>query len=88
MSRSDLKPANLLVNQNCDLAICDFGLARGVTDSPQPAWSMDGMEGESVLHDGMDEEEAAAGGAGDAHGTPHIAPGGSVDAKTLYVVTR
>ena len=26
----DLKPANLLVNSNCELAICDFGLARGV----------------------------------------------------------
>lgn len=26
----DLKPSNLLVNANCDLAICDFGLARGV----------------------------------------------------------
>jgi serine/threonine protein kinase len=24
----DLKPANILVNENCDLAICDFGLAR------------------------------------------------------------
>lgn len=24
----DLKPANLLVNMNCDLQICDFGLAR------------------------------------------------------------
>jgi mitogen-activated protein kinase 1/3 len=24
----DLKPANLLVNNNCDLKICDFGLAR------------------------------------------------------------
>lgn len=24
----DLKPANLLVNENCDLKICDFGLAR------------------------------------------------------------
>lgn len=27
----DLKPSNLLVNSNCDLSICDFGLARGVT---------------------------------------------------------
>jgi serine/threonine protein kinase len=26
----DLKPSNLLVNGNCDLKICDFGLARGV----------------------------------------------------------
>ena len=25
----DLKPSNLLVNKNCDLKICDFGLARG-----------------------------------------------------------
>ena len=24
----DLKPANLLLNSNCDLKICDFGLAR------------------------------------------------------------
>ena len=29
----DLKPGNLLVNKNCDLKICDFGLARGVDDS-------------------------------------------------------
>jgi len=26
----DLKPSNLLVDANCDLSICDFGLARGV----------------------------------------------------------
>ena len=24
----DLKPGNLLVNANCDLTVCDFGLAR------------------------------------------------------------
>ena len=24
----DIKPGNLLVNQNCDLKLCDFGLAR------------------------------------------------------------
>jgi len=28
----DLKPSNLLLNSNCDLKICDFGLARGVED--------------------------------------------------------
>lgn len=26
----DLKPSNLLVNSNCDLKVCDFGLARAV----------------------------------------------------------
>jgi len=26
----DLKPSNLLLNSNCDLKICDFGLARGL----------------------------------------------------------
>ena len=28
----DLKPSNLLLNANCDLKICDFGLARGFTE--------------------------------------------------------
>ena len=27
----DLKPRNLLINANCDLKICDFGLARAIT---------------------------------------------------------
>lgn len=25
----DLKPSNILVNKNCDLKVCDLGLARG-----------------------------------------------------------
>jgi len=29
----DLKPRNLLVNSNCDLKICDFGLARANTEN-------------------------------------------------------
>jgi len=33
----DLKPSNLLVNANCDLALCDFGLARG---EPGPGVAM------------------------------------------------
>lgn len=27
----DIKPSNLLIDSNCDLKICDFGLARGVS---------------------------------------------------------
>jgi mitogen-activated protein kinase 1/3 len=29
----DLKPSNLLLNKNCDLKICDFGLARGYEET-------------------------------------------------------
>jgi len=31
----DLKPSNLLLNSNCDLKICDFGLARTIEDEQQ-----------------------------------------------------
>lgn len=37
----DLKPSNLLVNSNCDLKICDFGLARGM-HSPESISKSDG----------------------------------------------
>lgn len=30
----DLKPGNLLVNADCELKICDFGLARGYAPGP------------------------------------------------------
>ncbi|EPT25997.1 CMGC kinase, MAPK family (ERK) MAPK-1 [Toxoplasma gondii ME49] len=32
----DLKPSNILVNLNCDIKICDFGLARGLNMNPAP----------------------------------------------------
>jgi len=32
----DIKPANLLVNENCDLKVCDFGLARNLSTCGMP----------------------------------------------------
>ncbi len=40
----DLKPSNILVNSNCDLAICDFGLARGFGNWSDSNWSLYSME--------------------------------------------
>ena len=33
----DLKPANILVNEDCEVKICDFGLARGLNSEPVAA---------------------------------------------------
>lgn len=43
----DLKPANLLLNANCDLKVCDFGLARS-TRSTNPGGKEAGLMTEYV----------------------------------------
>jgi len=37
----DLKPSNLLVNANCDLKVCDFGLARGIVPTQEDLIELD-----------------------------------------------
>ncbi|GAA5958986.1 hypothetical protein JCM8115_000714 [Rhodotorula mucilaginosa] len=44
----DLKPSNLLLNANCDLKICDFGLARSVTTAEPASGSQTGFMTEYV----------------------------------------
>jgi serine/threonine protein kinase len=48
----DLKPGNLLVNADCELKICDFGLARGfrpVTGEPDQQEELKLTECKSTL---------------------------------------
>ena len=44
----DLKPSNILVNANCDLAICDFGLARGLANLNTTEASIDSVDESDV----------------------------------------
>jgi len=31
----DIKPANILINEDCEIRICDFGLARALNENPE-----------------------------------------------------
>ncbi|GAA5908327.1 hypothetical protein JCM6882_006803 [Rhodosporidiobolus microsporus] len=44
----DLKPSNLLLNANCDLKVCDFGLARSVATAEPASGSETGFMTEYV----------------------------------------
>jgi len=48
----DIKPSNILVNSECDLRVCDFGLARGLENE---ATSSKGGDGDGS--DNVEEEE-------------------------------
>jgi len=43
----DLKPANILINSDCSIKVCDFGLARGINDE-ESADAMDLLKMQSV----------------------------------------
>ena len=46
----DLKPSNLLVNSECDLRVCDFGLARGLRSE----------KGTSAMDEAADDQDSLA----------------------------
>ncbi|KAG9501409.1 hypothetical protein J7337_007097 [Fusarium musae] len=45
----DLKPSNLLLNANCDLKVCDFGLARSAASQEDNSGFMTGICRDSVV---------------------------------------
>ncbi|CAK0905258.1 unnamed protein product, partial [Prorocentrum cordatum] len=61
----DLKPANCLVNQDCSVKICDFGLSRAIGESAQV------LEGLPNTPRGDDQEGSSAGRAGARIGHHH-----------------
>ena len=49
MLHRDLKPGNLLVNADCELKICDFGLARGYSPGGGPAQAARGAANQGFM---------------------------------------
>ncbi|CAG9331755.1 unnamed protein product [Blepharisma stoltei] len=81
----DLKPANILLNEDCEVKICDFGLARSVTEETKEAGNMED-EFDEPIHVKQPEPPKPAGGK------PKLARSkGGLQAKTEltgHVVTR
>ena len=63
----DLKPANILVNSDCSIKLCDFGLSRSLADLPEidsltkefadPNYHHDRKGSMSTVEDSSSEEE-------------------------------
>ncbi|KAL3672528.1 hypothetical protein V7S43_001827 [Phytophthora oleae] len=52
----DVKPSNVLINRDCLVKLCDFGLARGIDIRPVTPSSVDGsQDGESSLDEALTE---------------------------------
>ncbi|KAI0954074.1 hypothetical protein AcV7_007412 [Taiwanofungus camphoratus] len=62
----DLKPGNLLVNADCELKICDFGLARGFDSAPDENttnmtdWAYTRLEGVTTQQVGVPDHDLQA----------------------------
>ncbi|CDO94661.1 unnamed protein product [Kluyveromyces dobzhanskii CBS 2104] len=77
----DLKPSNLLLNSNCDLKICDFGLARIVS----------GRATNGDMDDDTDADADGPVGNGNGNDKARSAANGgnaAVSGMTEYVATR
>lgn len=69
----DLKPGNLLVNADCALRLCDFGLARGFAD-PMEEEDQDSSNGTET---GMGSQDATNGRQGDSRDGAQTPPASS-----------
>ncbi|CAN0060711.1 unnamed protein product, partial [Phaeothamnion confervicola] len=86
----DLKPANILVNTNCELKLCDFGLARSLDGTRGGGGAGNGGAGNGGIANGTaNGASGGPGGGGGGNGGGNSGGGRSSDAKlTEYVVTR
>lgn len=64
----DLKPRNLLVNSDCDLRICDFGLARVISDKLVTAQQQESTS----QHNQSPDDDAASQSDGEAPMVPTL----------------
>lgn len=88
----DLKPGNLLLNANCDLKICDFGLARGGVPLLVTVDPFDSVTPAEIARNGTVAGAATAPVTSPAGSATSLPPGtvapAAPDNLTDYVITR
>jgi mitogen-activated protein kinase 1/3 len=59
----DMKPANILVNEDCTVKLCDFGLARSITGVESASLIISGKVKEEEIKSSSQDEEMVIAGA-------------------------